>query len=731
MSQIIALQVPRPGLPFELVKRRKPEPGPGQVRVKVYACGVCRSDEFTLVGLPGAVYPLVPGHEVAGVVDAAGPDVAEWRPGERAGLGWFGGQCGRCDSCRRGDFVMCVQMKAPGLMVDGGYAEYVVAPANALVRLPAELDFVAAAPLMCAGVTAFNALRTGNASPGDRVAVVGIGGVGHLAVQFAAKMGCETIAISRGRRKEELARRLGAHHFIDVAGPGVADELMRLGGADLVVSATPNGNTTHELINGLAARGRLVITGFADEPIRVAAVPLIARGISITGTAAGTAKDVEQTLEFCVRTGVRPVTEEFPLAAAASAYERMLSSDVALRAVLRTPHAEPETPTVDHPTQETTTRQHVDGAPAYLTGGPDAVLDCPYDEVPDPEELIAAAMRWHFSPETGSPFWLRRAKTLDFDPIRDVRTFADLRLFPNVVNELRDVSAADLVPRGYGDDADVIGVFESGGTTGPPKRVVLLADWMERWLVWAAENASARGYPVGQNALLVAPTGPHMLGYMGVEGIRRGGGIPFTIDLDPRWVRTCVREGRLDLVDRYSEHLIDQCRPVLETQDVATLVITPPLLERLARDDELVKLVNEKVKLISWGGVHMDADTRHLFRTEVFPGLMLHGGYGSTMVLGGSTERPGLAYDDPCIFDPFSPYISFSVVDPGTLEEVPYGERGRVVMNHLSKSMLLPNNLERDTGLRMPPPPGRLGDSVADVMPVEKIEDEDIIEGVY
>jgi phenylacetate-coenzyme A ligase PaaK-like adenylate-forming protein len=361
----------------------------------------------------------------------------------------------------------------------------------------------------------------------------------------------------------------------------------------------------------------------------------------------------------------------------------------------------------------------------------DPVLDCPVDQVPAARELIEAAMRWHFDPQTGSPFWLERAKTLGFDPRREVRTFADLRLFPNVVNELRDVRVEDLIPKGYGSQADVVGVFESGGTTGPPKRVVFLADWMDRLMTHMMREMDARGDPRGVNWLSLGPSGPHMFGEITAQQARRRGGIKFAVDLDPRWVKKCIRDGRAEEADRYAEHLIEQSAFVLQTQDVGVLMTTPPLLERLARRDELVSLINEKVQLILWGGAHMDPDTRDLFRTEVFPRVRLRGVYASTMILGTTTERMGLTDDDPYIFDPFSPYISFSVVDPATGGDVAYGERGQVVMNHVSKSALLPNNLERDTAIRIPPLPGQLGDSVADVSPVPVFDNEAVIEGVY
>lgn len=353
------------------------------------------------------------------------------------------------------------------------------------------------------------------------------------------------------------------------------------------------------------------------------------------------------------------------------------------------------------------------------------------DQVPDARELTEAAMRWHFGPRTGSRYWLERAKTLDFDPIRDVRTPADLRLFPNIVNELRDVPVEDLIPQGYGPGSHLYGVFESGGTTGAPKRVVAMNDWMERLFTWFSSRFDAHGCPRGANWLAVAPTGPHIFGAVIREQAQRSGGTVFTIDMDPRWVKRCLGEGRTDEAGRYVEHLIEQTAYLLETQNVGVLVTTPPLLERISCNERLVALINEKVRFILWSGTHMDADTRQIFRTEVFPRVTFMGGFGNTMLVGGGAERVGLTDEDPCVFDPFAPYISFSVVDPATGEEVPYGERGQVVMNHVSKGMLLPNNLERDMATRIRPPAGQLCDSIADVGPALAGEDAAAIEGVY
>jgi phenylacetate-coenzyme A ligase PaaK-like adenylate-forming protein len=361
----------------------------------------------------------------------------------------------------------------------------------------------------------------------------------------------------------------------------------------------------------------------------------------------------------------------------------------------------------------------------------ESALELPFDVRPDPEEFIRAAMDWHFGEETGSRYWLERAKSLDFDPRTDVKSFEDLTLFPNVTNELRDVRAEDLIPKGYGPRPEVVGIFESGGTTGAPKRIVMLREWWDRMLAWQTAHLVGLSMPTNGNWLTLIPSGPHMAGAMMRRLAESLGALFFTIDMDPRWVKKLVAAGKADEADAYAEHLIDQAEFVLESQDVGILMSTPPLLERLARRDHLVELVREKVSAIEWGGAHMDADTRQLYRTEVFPGLTLHGGYGSTMILGGATERADLTDEDPCIFDTFSPYITFSVVDPETGRTVPLGERGQVVMNHVSKSFLLPHNLERDMATRIEPPEGQVGDSVADVTPVQRFDDEAVIEGVY
>ena len=324
--------------PFELVKREIPEPGPGSVRVKVEACGICHSDFVTKEGIwPGIQFPRVPGHEVAGIVDAVGPGVAGWTAGQRVGVGWHGGPCGYCNSCRRGDFVTCqVAPQTPGISYDGGYADYMIAPAAALARIPDGLSAVEAAPLMCAGVTTFNALRNSGARPGDTVAVLGVGGLGHLGVQFASKMGFRTVAIARGADKEALARKLGAQHYIDSQAQDAAAALTKMGGARVILATITNGPAMSAVLGGLGVDGRLVIVGAPAEPLEVPAPGLIFGRRSIMGWPSGTSIDSEATLAFSVLSGVRPMTEVLPLERAAEAYERMMSGKARFRVVLTT-----------------------------------------------------------------------------------------------------------------------------------------------------------------------------------------------------------------------------------------------------------------------------------------------------------------------------------------------------------------------------------------------------------
>ena len=337
MAKMRVVQVPRPNGPLELVERETPEPGTGAVRIKVSACGSCHSDSFTKEGtFPGVQYPRVPGHEVAGIIDAVGPGVMGWAAGQRVGVGWHGGHCGTCDSCRRGDFVTCqTAAQVPGITYDGGYAEYMIAPAEALARIPDALTAAEAGPLMCAGITTFNALRHSGAQPGDVVAILGIGGLGHLGVQFAAKMGFQTIAIARGADKAPLALQLGAWQYIDSQGQDPAAELRKLGGAKVILATATSGKALSAVLGGLGVDGKMIIVGAAD-PLEVAPLLLIGGRRSVMGWPSGSSIDSQDALRFSALTGVRSMNEVFPLERAAEAYERMMSGKARFRVVLTT-----------------------------------------------------------------------------------------------------------------------------------------------------------------------------------------------------------------------------------------------------------------------------------------------------------------------------------------------------------------------------------------------------------
>jgi len=332
-----AVEVPNPTDPFKLVEREIPQPGPRQVRIKVQACGLCHSDSFTKEGTwPGITYPRVPGHEIAGVIDAVGAEVPEWRLGQRVGVGWYCGHCGYCASCRRGDFITCRSGRITGITQDGGYADYVVVPFETLARIPVELTPVEAAPQVCAGVTTFNALRNSGARAPDLVAVLGIGGLGHLGVQFAAKLGFRTVAIARGKDKEPLARKLGAHHYIDSQTENVSEQLQKLGGAKVVLATATSNKAMADTLGGLGLNGKLLILGASFEPLQVNTLPMIGQRQSIAGWPSGSSMDSEDTLAFSALTGVRPMTEAYPLERAAEAYERMMSNQARFRVVLTT-----------------------------------------------------------------------------------------------------------------------------------------------------------------------------------------------------------------------------------------------------------------------------------------------------------------------------------------------------------------------------------------------------------
>jgi D-arabinose 1-dehydrogenase-like Zn-dependent alcohol dehydrogenase len=337
-----SVQVSKPNGAFEIVERKIPEPGDGKVRIKVQACGICHGDSVTKLGLfPDIKYPRVPGHEIAGVIDEVGNDVAEWKIGQRVGVGWVGGSCGYCESCRRGDFVTCrfTQVHySTGISFDGGYSDYVITPTQALATIPDELSAVEAAPLMCAGVTTYNALRNSGARDGDLVAILGIGGLGHLGIQFAAKMGFDTVAVGRGKDKEELAKKLGAREYIDSRSQNAAEELTKLGGAKVILGTVPSGKAMSAILGGLAVNGKLIVIGASDEPIEAPPNLLLMGRRSLVGWPSGTSMDSQDTLSFSALSGVRSMNEIFPLERATEAYELMMSGKVRFRAVLTTGH---------------------------------------------------------------------------------------------------------------------------------------------------------------------------------------------------------------------------------------------------------------------------------------------------------------------------------------------------------------------------------------------------------
>lgn len=334
MAKMKAVQVSKAGGPFELVERDIPEPGRGQVRIRVEACGICHSDMFVKnAGYPGITLPRIPGHEIAGRIDAVGADVTAFAVGDRVGVGWHGGQCFQCDACRRGHFINCANGKVTGITHDGGYAEYAVVPAESAARIPDALSAVDAGPLLCAGITTYNALRHSGARPGDTVAVQGIGGLGHLAVQYAAKMGFRTVALSRGADKEALARELGAHEYVDTDVTPVAEALLRLGGADLVLATAPHSSAIAATVNGLKSRGKLLIVAAPFEPLTISAFTLLS-GKTIAGWPSGSAIDSEDTMRFSALAGVRPRVEVFKLEDAEQAYAKMMENKVRFRAVL-------------------------------------------------------------------------------------------------------------------------------------------------------------------------------------------------------------------------------------------------------------------------------------------------------------------------------------------------------------------------------------------------------------
>jgi D-arabinose 1-dehydrogenase-like Zn-dependent alcohol dehydrogenase len=335
MPKMKAVQVARPSGPFELLEREIPEPAAGQVRIRVRACGICHSDVLTKENqFPGIQYPRVPGHEVAGVIDAAGPGVTAWRKGQRVGVGWHGGHCGHCADCRRGDFINCQNLKVTGIHFDGGYEEYMIAPEVAVAALPDGIPFEEAAPLLCAGVTTYNSLRHSGARPGDLVAVQGVGGLGHLGIQFASKFGYRVAAISRGPENAALASKLGAHYYIDARAANPAEELQKLGGARVILATAPSGKAMTTLVDGLGTDGKMMVVGASQEPIEVTPIQLIRGRRDLQGWPSGAPADSEDTLRFAMLSGVQPMIEKFPLERASEAYERMISGKAQFRAVL-------------------------------------------------------------------------------------------------------------------------------------------------------------------------------------------------------------------------------------------------------------------------------------------------------------------------------------------------------------------------------------------------------------
>ena len=339
-----SVQVSKLGGPFEMVERDIPEPDPMQVRIKVQACGICHSDSFTKEGLfPGIQYPRVPGHEIAGVIDAVGKGIAaattntsNWKEGQRVAVGWHGGHCGHCESCRRGDFVTCHYAQVPGISYDGGYSDYVIVPHETVALVPDELSATEAAPLMCAGITTYNALRNSGARPGDVVAILGVGGLGHLGIQFASKMGFRTIAIARGKDEENLVKKLGARQYIDNRLQNAVEELNRLGGAKVILATAPSGKAMSQILGGLAVDGKIVIIGASDEPIEVPPILFIQGRRSLVGWPSGTSIDSQDTLSFSVLSGVRSMNEVFPLERAAEAYDLMMRGKARFRCVITT-----------------------------------------------------------------------------------------------------------------------------------------------------------------------------------------------------------------------------------------------------------------------------------------------------------------------------------------------------------------------------------------------------------
>jgi phenylacetate-coenzyme A ligase PaaK-like adenylate-forming protein len=364
---------------------------------------------------------------------------------------------------------------------------------------------------------------------------------------------------------------------------------------------------------------------------------------------------------------------------------------------------------------------------------PPAVLTLPFDATPDPDDYVRAAMRWHFDAETGSKFWLRRRGTLGFDPITDVRTFADLTLFPNVADELRGVPIRDMVPQGWGPRPEIVSVIESGGTTGTPKRLPLHRHFADLLTAEDVARSERTGLSGAKDWMIMMPSGPHGAFEQGRRPAMVMGAVVYAIDFDPRWVKKTISSGDQAGATAYVSHLVDQAATILLEREVGHIRTTPPLLARLIERPELADRIAETVTHIIWGGAHMDAESRKFYREVLIPGVHLRGTYGTTMALGaGATERDGLEAGDPCVLDPYlSPSVSLRVVRPDTSEPVEIGERGQLVVNHVSASFLLPNNAERDEVTRIAPAVEQVGDSVADISPLSTFGGTDVVVGVY
>jgi acyl-CoA synthetase (AMP-forming)/AMP-acid ligase II len=366
-----------------------------------------------------------------------------------------------------------------------------------------------------------------------------------------------------------------------------------------------------------------------------------------------------------------------------------------------------------------------------MNSAPVSPLDASWETPPTATDLIQAAMQWHFNPETGSPFWLDRIPKLDFDPRSDIRAVADLTRFPNVVEELRDINLDDLIPRGHTASDGQPVISESGGTTGSPKRVIWTPATLEMATTWHAAGLRKHGPIRKANWLCIGPSGPHMAGTLISKTAARFGAMCLTVDMDPRWVKRLLARGASDEVNLYIEHVVDQAEWILRSQDISVLYSTPPLLDGLIQRDGIAELINEMVEVIGWGGTKMDTDVRDRYQNEIFPKVRLVGGYAGTMVHGGTVERPRRDKQSPTIFDPPAPFVMFSVVDPDTMIPVPYEERGQLLTHHISRGLFLPNNLERDTAIRLPHGLGRDGDSIADVRPVSEFKGQIVREGIY